>query len=285
LIPTTGESRGNESGCAWFLGMSTSRTYRIRGLDCAEEAGALRAAVGRIPGAENLEINLLKGTMRVTCTDAGPSEEDIRRAVEAAGLSIRADESPPGGSPALPNAFWIRHGRGLMCVASGLFTLLGFLTHGFAHGGILHALTAGGELERHEYPLLTVMLFAAAVVCGGWFVGRKAWAALRRRRPDMNLLMTAAVLGAAAIGEWFEAAAVAFLFSLSLVLESWSVSRARRAIESLLTLTPQKARYIRGEDGVIVEGPSKTSRLAPPFLCGPANGFRWTDSWSKARPH
>ena len=75
----------------------------------------------------------------------------------------------------------------------------------------------------------------------------KAVIAVRRLRPDINFLMVIAVSGAVLIGEWFEGATVAFLFSLSLALEAWSIGRARRAVESLLELTPQTAHVVRGE--------------------------------------
>ena len=81
----------------------------------------------------------------------------------------------------------------------------------------------------------------------------KAWHALRRLRPDINLLMTIAVIGAVSIGEWFEAATVAFLFAISLLLESWNVGRARRAIQALLDLSPPTE--IRQPDGKIEEVP------------------------------
>lgn len=60
--------------------------------------------------------------------------------------------------------------------------------------------------------------------------------------------MTVAVVGAIAIGEYSEAAAVAFLFALSHVLESWSVRKAQKAIQSLLGLAPTTGRVI-DEDG------------------------------------
>jgi Cd2+/Zn2+-exporting ATPase len=58
------------------------------------------------------------------------------------------------------------------------------------------------------------------------------------------LLMTIAVIGAMFIDEWFEAATVSFLFSLSLAIESWSIGRARHGIagafEQKLTVSPSR---------------------------------------------
>ena len=68
----------------------------------------------------------------------------------------------------------------------------------------------------------------------------------------MNLLMIIAVSGAIVLGAYFEAATVAFFFSLSLYLESWSVGRARNAVAALLDLAPPTARVIR-DDGTEVD--------------------------------
>jgi Cd2+/Zn2+-exporting ATPase len=93
----------------------------------------------------------------------------------------------------------------------------------------------------------TILIFALAIVSGGWFILPKAVRALRRFALDMNVLMTVAVAGAAAIGEWQEGAAVAFLFSLSELLESFSVARARKALSSLMKLSPPVALLKDGE--------------------------------------
>ena len=122
---------------------------------------------------------------------------------------------------------------------SGAFTLLGLLVHWthFAPGSV------------------AIALFLVAIISGGWFIAPKAVSAARRLAPDMNLLMTIAALGAASIGEWSEGAAVAFLFALSELLEAFSVARARRAIQSLVRLSPETALLKNGEkfDEVPVE--------------------------------
>ena len=118
--------------------------------------------------------------------------------------------------------------------------------------GLLDAITSGFGNEEHEYPALSIAFYAVSVIFSYWFVAPKSLAALRRLRPDMNLLMTVAVIGAAILGDWFESASVAWLFAVALLLESWSVSRARRAVEALLDLSPDTARYI-GTDGAVIE--------------------------------
>lgn len=72
-------------------------------------------------------------------------------------------------------------------------------------------------------------------------IAPKALQSALRLNPDMNLLMTVAVLGAAAIGQWHEAATVIFLFALAETLEDFSLDRARAAIRKLLDIAPKEA--------------------------------------------
>ena len=234
----------------------TSRRYRVGGMDCAEETGALRQTVGRLPGVDNLDFNLLNGTMDVVLSDEALGDADIIAAAKRAGLDAVPQGAASGAAepPAGDGGVWRRNGRALLCLVSGCLILAGFAAHAVLHGDFFHALLGTGG-EAHRYPLLSILLYAAASVAGSWFIVPKAWAAARRIRPDMNLLMTVAVIGAMAVGEWLEAATVAFFFSLSLLLESWSVGRARRAIKSLLDVTPPTARYICPHDGDVMERP------------------------------
>jgi Cd2+/Zn2+-exporting ATPase len=225
------------------------KTFHLHGLDCAEEVLALKNTVGPLPGVNDLQFDALNGRMTVEFDPGRLSEDDIRRGVEEAGLSVipeGVDESA---------GFWQRKGRLFMCIVSGAFLVSGFLSHALLHGSFMDALIAGEGGEAHTFPVVSMVLYLLSVLAGGWFIAPKALSSARRRSADMNLLMVVAVAGALAIGEWFEAGAVTFLFSLSLVIESWSVGRAHRAIAKLMDLSPTMARYIGPKDGHIMEKP------------------------------
>lgn len=214
------------------------RSFRVNGLDCAEEVAILNKVLApKLGGEEHLAFDVLNARMSVLDSATPLSDEEILKAIASTGMQAKLWDARQAESDhaahlsrqkrftALSAAFW----------TIGFCALLfdrGWVGMGHLFAG--HAKTAGSPIEQAA--------FLIAVVFGTWLVLPKAWSAARRLAPDMNLLMVIAVCGAIALGEFFEAATVAFFFALSLTLESWSVGRARNAISALLDLAPPTAR-------------------------------------------
>lgn len=212
--------------------------FKIIGMDCAEEVSALRKELGPMQGIRDLGFDVFNAKMTVDFDDTALNIEKLQVAVKRTGMTAEpwsetATQSAPPSN--------LRQGRTLLTIASGLLVAAGFVSHSASVG--IRAAVSEGDIP---IPLPAKILYGCAVVTGVWFVAPKAWIALRRMRPDMNLLMVIAALGAIVIGQWFEAGTVAFLFALSILLEAWSVGRARRAVAALMALTPPKARVLHG---------------------------------------
>ncbi|MEP9374008.1 heavy metal translocating P-type ATPase [Mesorhizobium sp. KR1-2] len=207
------------------------------GLDCAEEVATLKSAIGPVVGGDShLAFDVLNGRMTVLPSAGSIQSDTVMSAIAATGM--RAEPWQEGAPPAKDSRLAEQK---LYATLSGLFLLAGF---------VIHVMTSPGqswlEIFGFHHPAGTPLAEQAAlllsVITGARFVVIKAWYALKRLSPDMNLLMMVAVVGALTIGEWFEAATVAFLFALSLMLESWSVGRARNAVSALLDLAPPLVR-------------------------------------------
>ena len=132
--------------------------------------------------------------------------------------------------------------------------------HKHAHGGVFGertelifavlsgvSLLVGWVISSRAPPAFSLALYGLAYVLGGYFTFREAFENVRRRRFEIDTLMLVAAAGAAFLGEWAEGALLLVLFSLGHALEHYAMGRARRTIEALAELAPERATRKRGE--------------------------------------
>ncbi|MBK8914474.1 MAG: heavy metal translocating P-type ATPase [Phycisphaerales bacterium] len=213
---------------------------RIHGMHCAEEVAAIRQELGGRAGIRALEFDILNSKLSATYEPHVIAPDAISASIRKLGMGA---EPWSETRVALAGAMPAIDGRLIATIASGALLIVGTLLHAVQQGWA--AVFGAGAQE--PVPIPAIVAYIAATVAGAWFVAPKAFLALRRVRADMNLLMTVAVVGAIAIGEHLEAAAVAFLFALSLTLESWSVGRARCAVAALMSLSPPRATVLSAD--------------------------------------
>ena len=201
---------------------------RVEGMDCASCATTVEKRVAQLPGVHRAVVNFAAGRLDA---EHGPdlTVEEIEKAVEEAGFEVARTQEvdrPP---------FW-RTPRALLTLASALLFAL----------GLALGLSDAPDLVR-------VGAYALAILVGGLPIFRAALAGLRARHLDMNVLMSAATIGAAAIGQWAEAASVVVIFAAGNALQVYAIDRTRGAVRALARLTPDEVMVRR--DG--------TERLVP----------------------
>ncbi len=211
----------------------TTLRFRLEGMDCAECAEGLAGVVRSLPGVTEAEVNFVGATLTVTFEGANDMVTAVTRAVARAGYTARLESGEPTKAPPRLGFadFLFRRRRGQRTLASGAALLLGVLFSVF-------------PLPQ----VVSIIFYAVAIAIGGYDVARSAIGSLRTTRNiDLNLLLTVAVIGAAAIGQWAEGAVVVVLFSLGSTLEAFTLDRARDAVRRLVELSPQEALLIHGD--------------------------------------
>src|SRR5690606_14176385 len=89
------------------------------------------------------------------------------------------------------------------------------------------------------------LLMVAAAVVAGTGIARAAVRALAARSSSIDLLVTIAATGAVVIGEYWEAAAVTFLFAVGHALEVRTLGKTRSALAALVAAAPDVAVVVR----------------------------------------
>jgi heavy metal translocating P-type ATPase len=90
-------------------------------------------------------------------------------------------------------------------------------------------------------------LYLACYAAGGWEPGLAGLRAIGERRLDVDLLMVAAAIGAAAIGQVFDGALLIVIFATSGALEAYASQRTADSIRGLLDLAPETATRLEAD--------------------------------------
>jgi Cd2+/Zn2+-exporting ATPase len=197
-------------------------------LCCASEEEMIRKKFGSMEGIQSLHVNLV--ARRLSITHSTPAES-LLRGLREIGLPGSLESS----SQQFDRSRHIRHQRRSLLASAGFFVV-----------GIVASLIVAVP------SFVPAIIYAGSMISGGWQVARKGWNSIRHGSLDINILMSVAVVGAVAIGQFQEGAAVILLYAASLLLESMSTERTRTAIHSLMHLSPLTATIVRGDQELLV---------------------------------
>ncbi|WP_019158665.1 heavy metal translocating P-type ATPase [Brevibacterium senegalense] len=160
---------------------------------------------------------------------------------------------------------WVR-GTWFVPVVSGILILASFAVERLAGGAWNAALgpkwwVDAGEHAHgsgHVFTFANALMLAAAIVAGYGIVV-KAVRAVLVKFISIDLLVSIAAIGATVIGNFWEAAAVTFLFAVGHALESGTMNRTRSALAALVAVAPDTAVVLR--DGDQIEVPAHQVRM------------------------
>ncbi|MDA3128671.1 heavy metal translocating P-type ATPase [Aliibacillus thermotolerans] len=196
--------------------------YRVEGFSCANCAGKFEENVKKLSGVHDAKVNFGASKIEVY---GNTTIEELEKAGAFENLKVAPDKPLREEKQEVKEEkepFYKKHSTLLY---ASLLIVFGYISQ-FVNG---------------EENIITSLLFAAAIVIGGYSLFKVGFQNLLHFEFDMKTLMTVAIIGAAIIGEWAEGAIVVILFAISEALERFSMDRARQSIRSLMDIAPKEA--------------------------------------------
>ncbi|AZV43064.1 ATPase [Peribacillus asahii] len=191
------------------------KTFDIEGMDCGSCAKSIENHLNTIPSVKSVSVNFSTGKMKI---EHLASVEDIISEVSKIGYKASLSSNKQS-----IQTHKNKNENGLI-ILSGVLIALGFI-------GSFNGIS----------PWMSSVLYAIAMVISGYKPIKSAFYAIKSRSLDMNVLMSAAAIGAALIGEWLEGATVVWLFAIGNLLQTKSIERTRNSIRNLMNLAPAEA--------------------------------------------
>ncbi len=198
------------------------RTFHIEGMDCGSCAKSIENHLNTLPTVKEVSVNFSTGKMKI---DASTQEESIMKEVSKIGFKAVPDTKNSTHTK--------KNNENASVIVSGSLIALGLISSFTIIPSIV-----------------STILYAIAIVISGIKPVRSAFFAIKSRSLDMNVLMSAAAIGAALIGEWLEGAVVVWLFAIGNYLQTKSIEQTRNSIRNLMDLAPPEAWVKAGSEMV-----------------------------------
>jgi Cd2+/Zn2+-exporting ATPase len=222
-------------------------SFRVQGMDCADEAGPIERALRKKKDVRDIRFNLIEQIVQVYHST---SENEIVETIKKAGFDAVPVLDGGQARKVEPGAGRVLRRQRLLLWVTGLLVLSGI-----------------GLISWVHYPFAGRLLILGGILLGGYRIARKGLVEARALRLGINFLMTVAVIGAMVLGEWQEGGMVVFLFALANYLEERSMERARRGIRELMDLSPPVANLLK--DGQVLEVPVEKISVGQKILIRP----------------
>lgn len=190
--------------------------YRLENLSCASCAAKFERNIRDISTVKDVTLNF--GASKLTVV-GDVSVAQLEEAGAFDGIKVKSINDRKRVS--IP---FYKRKENVLATISLLFVIAAIVT---------------ASMTDAEGPVIA--LYLGAILIGGTSIFITGFKNLMRFEFDMKTLMTIAIIGAAIIGEWQEAAVVVFLFAVSEALEAYSMNKARQSIETLMDIAPPVA--------------------------------------------
>jgi Cd2+/Zn2+-exporting ATPase len=200
----------------------------IENIHCGDCALNIERSVEHVPGVLSAEVSYVLSSATIYYDPHRVEEERIKKAITKPGYAVRETLAER------TRTFWKERRSSIFLGLSGvtlglswIFTWIGFAP--------LHLPTA---------------LATASLILGGYPIVKSAVRTLLI--PDLNVdtLVSIAAISATAVGAYREAATVIFIMLLGEFLEGVTVGKTRKAIASLVQLSPKTA-WVRRENNEV----------------------------------
>lgn len=224
-------------------------TFKLEGLHCASCAAKIEQAAAEMEGVSGAFLDFASG--RITIDSDKSKQASLKTDLERLAQSIEP------GVKIKDERFYQEHTHQHNPEARRVLIHLGTALALFGAGLALPA----SEVFKNGLLLVSYLL-------AGFPVLKAAWLNLRRGQVfDEHFLMSIATLGALAINEFPEAAAVMLFYRTGEYLQDLAVDRSRRSISALIAVRPDKARIMQND--VIQEIPVEQVQPGDELLVQP----------------